>query len=200
MAEVVSSTTVAQPGMNPASNEDTEKGIPMPSANGASQPIHSSDNGSLQDPIADEKATAAQENEVPPRQITGIRWIIVVIAILSSTFLFALDNTVVADVQPNIVLSLGEIQKLPWLPIAFLVAAVSTNLIWGKIYGQFNAKWLYIFCTSLFEIGSAVCASAPTMNALIGGRALAGLGGAGMYVKRGWCSSSSLICAGTSVS
>ena len=50
----------------------------------------------------------------------------------------------------------------------------------GKIYGQFNAKWLYVSCVFLFEVGSALCGAAPTMNALIGGRVLAGLGGAGM--------------------
>ena len=32
-----------------------------------------------------------------------------------------------------------------------------------------------------FQIGSAVCGAAPSMTALIFGRALCGLGGAGMY-------------------
>ena len=50
----------------------------------------------------------------------------------------------------------------------------------GKIYGQFNAKWLYVFCVFLFEVGSALCGAAPTMNAFIGGRVLAGLGGSGL--------------------
>lgn len=50
----------------------------------------------------------------------------------------------------------------------------------GKIYGQLNAKWLYLSTTFLFEVGSALCGAAPTMNALIGGRVLVGLGGAGM--------------------
>ena len=50
----------------------------------------------------------------------------------------------------------------------------------GRIYGQLNAKWLYVSCIFLFEVGSALCGAAPTMNALIGGRVLAGLGGAGL--------------------
>ena len=79
--------------------------------------------------VANEKA-APEGQPAQARAITGFRWVVVVLAILSSTFLFALDNTVVADVEPNIVDSFGQIQKLPWLPIAFLVASVSTNLIW----------------------------------------------------------------------
>ena len=78
---------------------------------------------------ADEKALPREKSE-QVRRITGIRWVLVVASILSSTFLYALDNTVVADVQPKIVDRLGQIQKLPWLSVAFLVACVSTNLIW----------------------------------------------------------------------
>lgn len=50
------------------------------------------------------------------------------------------------------------------------------------MYGQFDPKWLYIFCVLGFEVGSAVCGAAPSMNALIIGRAVAGLAGAGMYL------------------
>jgi len=132
--------------------------------------------------IDSEKNQAAIEEAKPPREISGIKWAVVVLAILSSTFLFALDNTIVADVQPAIVLHFGSVDKLAWLSVAFLVGAAATNLVWGKIYGQFNSKWMYIFCVLVFEIGSAVCGAAPNMDALIVGRAICGIGGSGMYV------------------
>jgi hypothetical protein len=50
--------------------------------------------------VDNEKQQPEPEAEAPPRDISGWRWIIVVLAILSSTFLFALDNTIVTDVQP----------------------------------------------------------------------------------------------------
>jgi len=133
------------------------------------------------DDIDAEKAEIAQE-EKPPRDIGGWKWGVVVAAILSSTFLFALDNTIVADVQPAIVEHFGDVSKLSWLSVSFLMGAAATNLVWGKVFGQFNAKWTYILCVFLFEVGSAVCGSAPSMNALIIGRAICGVGGAGMYV------------------
>jgi MFS family permease len=49
------------------------------------------------------------------------------------------------------------------------------------MYGHFNAKWLYIVCVFIFEVGSAVCGAAPTMEALIIGRAICGWAGSGMY-------------------
>lgn len=57
-----------------------------------------------------------------------------------------------------------------------------TKLLRGRIYGQFNPKWVYVLCVATFEIGSTICGAAPNMNALIIGRALAGLGGGGMYL------------------
>ena len=55
-------------------------------------------------------------------------------------------------------------------------------LIWSKAYSLFNLKWLYFTCVTIFEIGSAISGAAPTMDALIVGRAIAGIGGCGMYV------------------
>ncbi|CZT07193.1 related to major facilitator (MFS1) transporter [Rhynchosporium agropyri] len=130
----------------------------------------------------EKQGTVTQAEEKPPRDITGWRWVVVVLAILSSTFLFALDNTIVADIQPVIVKQFDSVSKLSWLSVSFLIGAAATNLLWGKIFGQFEAKWTYILCVFLFELGSAVCGAAPNMNALIIGRAICGVGGSGMYV------------------
>jgi hypothetical protein len=109
-----------------------------------------------------EKRRAETTEEKPPRDIGGWKWALVVFSILSSTFLFALDNTIVADIQPVIVTHFDDVGKLTWLSVAFLIGAASTNLVWGKIFGQFNGKYMYIFCVTLFEVGSAVCGAAPT--------------------------------------
>ena len=103
-------------------------------------------------------------------------------AILSSVFFFSLDQTIVADIIPAIVEHFGSVSKLPWVSVTLLLAAAGTINFWAKMYGQFNPKWLYIICVTGFEVGSAVCGAAPSMNALIIGRAVAGLAGAGMYL------------------
>lgn len=134
------------------------------------------------DTIDAEKATTAPAPEAPPRDIQGLKWYLVVTAILSSIFLFSLDNTIVADIQHAITDEFSEIQKLPWLASAFLLGCGSTVLWRGKIYSRFEAKYTYLISLILFEVGSVVCGAAPTINALIIGRALAGVGGAGLYV------------------
>ncbi|KAH0606582.1 uncharacterized protein H6S33_003416 [Morchella sextelata] len=122
------------------------------------------------------------EAPAPVRTVTGAKWFLLVLSVLSSTFLFALDNTVVADIQASVIARFGEIEKLSWLGIAFILAGCSTILTWSKAYGTFNPKWLYISSVIVFEGGSALCGGAPNMNALIIGRALAGVGGSGMYL------------------
>ncbi|KAL8828412.1 MAG: hypothetical protein Q9170_006611 [Blastenia crenularia] len=136
----------------------------------------------ISDPALAEKAVEPAPEQRPPRDAHGFLWVLIVLSILSSTFLFALDNTIVADVQPAIVERFGSISKLPWLSVAFLVSAAGTNLVWGKIYAQFDAKFLYLICVFLFEAGSAICGAAPSMDALIIGRAICGVGGSGMYL------------------
>ena len=128
-----------------------------------------------------EKAPEPVEEERSPRDVHGIKWAVAVFSILISTFLFALDNTIVADIQPAIVDNFGQVGKLSWLSVAFLVAAIGTNLFWGKMYSQFDSKWLYLFTVFLFEAGSAICGAANSMDLLIFGRALCGLGGVGLY-------------------
>lgn len=60
--------------------------------------------------------------------------------------------------------------------------AVADSLHSGKAYGIFNVKWVHISSVTTFAIGSAICGAAPTMDALIVDRVIAGIGGAGMYL------------------
>lgn len=125
---------------------------------------------------------AAADQSQTTRPIHGWRWAFAVAAILSSVFLFSLDQTIVADIIPAIVEHFGSVSKLPWVSVTLLLAAAGTINFWAKVYGQFDPKWLYIGCVMGFEVGSALCGGAPSMNALIIGRAIAGLAGAGMYL------------------
>ncbi|OQE36690.1 hypothetical protein PENCOP_c011G03974 [Penicillium coprophilum] len=123
-----------------------------------------------------------EPHEQETREIGGWKWVVVVLAIYSSQFLFALDQTIVANVQPAIVEQFHSVDRLSWVSVAFLIGAAGTNLVWGKIFSHFNIKWTYIATILIFEVGSAICGAAPNMNSLIVGRAICGVSGAGMYV------------------
>ncbi|KAH8692506.1 major facilitator superfamily transporter [Phaeosphaeriaceae sp. PMI808] len=115
-----------------------------------------------------------------PRNIHGWKWVIAYSAMLSTTLLFALDNTIVANIQPAIINDFGHLELLTWIGTGFALGTMFI-LLWGKVYGVFNIKWVYIFNIFLFEAGSALCGAAPNIEALIIGRVIAGVGGSGMY-------------------
>jgi MFS family permease len=48
------------------------------------------------------------------------------------------------------------------------------------VYKYYSAKWLLVALVTVFEIGSLVCAVAPTSNALIVGRVIQGFGATGI--------------------
>jgi len=149
--------------------------------------IGDSYNTSSLDLIADEKAPPATPTDLSQdaatvRPIHGWKWIVACLSIYLTALLYGLDTTIAADVQPDIVKSLGGIEKLTWVGVGFPLGSVAVILPTGYAYGLFEIKTLYLTSIILFEAGSALCGGAPTMDALIVGRVIAGAGGAGMYL------------------
>ncbi|KAF3941837.1 hypothetical protein ABW19_dt0210279 [Dactylella cylindrospora] len=138
-----------------------------------------SDSGSTTDL---EKIPEIETDPEQVRSIHGIKWFMVIAAIFSTAFLYGLDNTIVADIQPQVIETYGDITKLTWLGSGFPLGSIATLLILSKVYGIFNTKWLYISSIILFLGGSALCGGAPTIDSLIVGRVIAGAGGQGMYL------------------
>lgn len=54
--------------------------------------------------------------------------------------------------------------------------------LFGRVYSYFERKATYLTCLIIFEGGSVLCAAAPNSTALILGRALAGVGAAGILM------------------
>ena len=105
-----------------------------------------------------------------------------VLGTLSCILLYALDNTITANLIPVIAAQYADTERLPWLSVGFMIGGVATVLPFGKLYGMFNAKTLYIGSVTLFLVGSALCGAAPSIDAFIVGRVIAGMGGNGMYL------------------
>lgn len=67
---------------------------------------------------------------LPPRQMKAWVWFLLSSAVLFATLLLALDNTIVADLQPQVIEALGEINKFPWINHTFDLGSVGTGLLW----------------------------------------------------------------------
>lgn len=75
---------------------------------------------------------------------------------------------------------LDSINDIGWYGSAYLLTSCFFQLLYGRIYKFFPVKYVMLVAIVLFEIGSAVCGAAPSSNVLILGRAIAGIGSAGI--------------------
>lgn len=85
-----------------------------------------------------------------------------------------------ATAIPSITSEFKTLNDTGWYGSAYLLASCALQPTYGKIFTYFHVKWTYLSALFLFEIGSVVCATAPSSLVLIIGRAVAGLGGAGL--------------------
>jgi EmrB/QacA subfamily drug resistance transporter len=100
----------------------------------------------------------------------------VLIGVMLSTGLVAIDATIIATAVPSIVASLGGFAEFPWLFSVYLLAQAVTVPIYGKLADVFGRKPVMLFGIGLFLIGSILCGLAWSMGALIAFRAVQGLG------------------------
>jgi EmrB/QacA subfamily drug resistance transporter len=104
----------------------------------------------------------------------------IVFGVLLPTFLGSLDNTVLATALPTIGRDFGDVHNLPWLITAYLIAATAVIPLYGKL-ADIHGRMFALRLALLFYIcASLVCALAPNMLVLIGGRILHGFGGGGL--------------------
>jgi MFS family permease len=91
------------------------------------------------------------------------------------------DNTIIATAIPRITDHFSAIDDIGWYGSSYLLTTCAFQLLFGKIYTFYPVKWVFLGAIFIFEVGSAVCGAAPTSEALIIGRAVAGVGSAGIF-------------------
>lgn len=85
-----------------------------------------------------------------------------------------------ATAIPAITDEFQGLQDVAWYGAVFYMTAGGFQSTWGKTYKYFPLKMSYLTAIFIFEVGSLVCAVAPTSTSLIIGRAIAGVGAAGV--------------------
>ena len=100
----------------------------------------------------------------------------ILISLMLSTSLVALDSTIVATAVPSIVGDLGGFSQFPWLFSVYLLAQAVSVPVYGKLADLFGRKPIMLFGIGLFLFGSILCGFAWSMPALIAFRAVQGLG------------------------
>lgn len=100
----------------------------------------------------------------------------IMIALLFTAFLEALDNLIVTPALPRIVSSLHGFGQYTWVVTAYLLATTAVVPLAGKLSDQFGRKGFLLSGIVIFLLGSALGGASQTMDQLILFRAIQGLG------------------------
>ena len=98
-----------------------------------------------------------------------------------STLTTRQDRTIIAVAIPAITNEFHSIEDIGWYGSAYMLTAACFNPVFGRIYQLYSTKWSFLISIIIFEVGSAICGGAPNSVAFIIGRAIAGLGSAGIF-------------------
>ncbi|KAI2469845.1 MFS general substrate transporter [Annulohypoxylon bovei var. microspora] len=105
----------------------------------------------------------------------------VMLSIYLALFLVALDRTIIGTAIPRITLDFHSPGDIGWYGSAYQLTTAASQLVFGRIYKFYEVQRVFLVAVALFEIGSVICGAAPNSIAFILGRAIAGLGGAGIF-------------------
>ncbi|KAK8855715.1 major facilitator superfamily domain-containing protein [Apiospora arundinis] len=124
--------------------------------------------------------SAAMSSREIDKKLNSWRLFTVIGSLCLGVFLFGLDVSIIAVAIPQITTQFRSLLDVSWYGSAYMLTLTAFQPLFGNLYKYFNAKVVYLTSLGVFEVGSVICAAAPTSAVLIFGRAWLGLGGAGL--------------------
>ncbi|KAI0149057.1 major facilitator superfamily domain-containing protein [Pestalotiopsis sp. NC0098] len=112
--------------------------------------------------------------------VSGIPLVLISMGLVLAVFCLGLDRSIITTAIPKITSEFNSLEDVAWYGSAYLLTTCCFQLMFGKLYVEFKVKWVFLIALGLFEIGSLVCGCAPNSVALIIGRAIQGIGCAGI--------------------
>lgn len=103
--------------------------------------------------------------------------LIIMISVMASMFLVALDQTIIATALGKIVEEFNAFSSLSWIVTAYLITTTITVPIAGKLSDLFGRRTMLLIGATIFTVGSFLSGTSSSIEVLIAWRALQGIGG-----------------------
>lgn len=116
----------------------------------------------------------------PPKAATDKLFFRVFPPLMLPMFLGVVDQTIVATALPAISADLGEVERISWVVIAYLIAATVAAPVYGRLGDFLGRRRMMFVALGVVGVSSLMCAASPTLPALAFARVLQGLGGGGL--------------------
>lgn len=103
--------------------------------------------------------------------------IIIMLSVMASLFLVALDQTIIATALGRIVEDFNAFDSLSWIVTAYLLTTTITVPIAGKLSDLFGRRIMLLIGVTIFGAGSLLSGMAGSVEQLVIWRAIQGIGG-----------------------
>ncbi len=100
----------------------------------------------------------------------------ILLAVMLSVGLVAIDATILATAVPAVVDDLGGFTQFPWLFSVYLLTQAVSVPLYSKLADQYGRKPMMLIGVGIFLLGSLLCGLAWSMTSLIAFRAVQGIG------------------------
>lgn len=98
----------------------------------------------------------------------------------SAVFLGALDGTIVATLMTPIGSHFQKSNQASYIGTSYLLSVCCFTPLYGRLSDILGRRGAMLLALTLFGLGTILCGLAPSMEALIAARAIAGMGGGGV--------------------
>ncbi|OTA59572.1 MFS general substrate transporter [Hypoxylon sp. EC38] len=112
---------------------------------------------------------------------SGLKLYLVILSLCLAVLLVALGQTIIAPALGAITGEYGSVKDIGWYGSSYLLTSTALQPLYGKIYRIFDIKYAFLSAVAIFEAGSLVSAATPSSTVFIIGRAIAGMGSAGLF-------------------
>ncbi len=120
------------------------------------------------------------KDDIEPKTPTGRLFLTVFPSIMLPMFLAIVDQTIVATALPAMAASLGGVERVSWVVVAYLVAGTIAAPVYGQLRDVYGGKRMMFVALGIFLASSLLCAASASMEMLAFARVLQGLGGGGL--------------------
>jgi EmrB/QacA subfamily drug resistance transporter len=114
--------------------------------------------------------------------LTPLRLRLLVVSLLTVSFLGALDHTVVSTSLATVAGELGALQLMSWVVVGYTLASTVLLPVLGKLGDVLGARRIFLGSLVMFLAASLACGFAQDMAWLIGARVLQGMSSAGLQL------------------
>ena len=132
-----------------------------------------------QETTVDETSDAAH-SFVQPEYPSGPKLWLIMLTVGAVLTLTSIDMNIVATVVPSITDYFHTVADVGWYSSAFRLCVCAFQFVFGKAYTLFSVKRIFLITNTISIVGSLLCGAATSSTMLVVGRAVAGLGAAGI--------------------